>query len=70
MESVEDTLPGFDDTDDLDDLLGDTETNTEKLVEETLPIKKGRGRPRKIVTEPPKPKGKNKTKRALSLKIN
>ena len=58
MESVEDTLPGFDDTDDLDDLLGDTETNTETLVEETLPVKKGRGRPRKIVTEPPKPKGK------------
>lgn len=43
------TLSGMDD--DLGDLLGDNEP-------EELPIKKGRGRPRKIVTEPPKPKGK------------
>ena len=59
VNTVEETLPGLDDTDDLDDLLGDTETVTETPVTENpLPVKKGRGRPRKIVTEPPKPKGK------------
>ena len=52
---VEDNvLPGFEEEDNsLDDLLG---SNDEE--EENAPVKKGRGRPRKLVTEPPKPKGK------------
>ena len=51
---VEDNvLSGFEEEDSsLDDLLG---SNDE---EDDAPVKKGRGRPRKLVTEPPKPKGK------------
>ena len=47
----ENVLPGMEEDTDLDDLLGGNE-------EENSPVKKGRGRPRKIVTDPPKPKGK------------
>ena len=69
----DDLLPGFDDLGGTDDLLNPEPTAEESTVktDETLPEtddlsniddeepkKRGRGRPRKIITEPPKPKGK------------
>ncbi len=67
-------LPGFDDLGGTDDLLNPEPTAKEPAVEEDdllpglddnsnldddeEPKKRGRGRPRKIITEPPKPKGK------------
>ena len=60
----ESLLPGMDlgeDDDMLSDLLDPTDDlmpGIEDKNEETQPVKKGRGRPRKLITEPPKPKGK------------
>ena len=63
FEETDNLLPGMDINED-DDILTDdflnepSEENNIEEVKEELPIKKGRGRPRKLVTEPPKPKGK------------
>ena len=70
----DDLLPGLDDLGGTDDLLNPEPTTEEPAVEEDdllpglddnsnldddeEPKKRGRGRPRKIITEPPKPKGK------------
>ena len=59
-ENIDNSLPGLDDfmspTDDIrNDTFGEINLDDENLEK---PVKKGRGRPRKIITEPPKPKGK------------